>query len=113
MEDKDTLYMWGTASAAGHFFVENFDRIRNIKDAGYQLEEAEIYTSFLVSHLIDEKLVDQADQIRIDITHPKTVAEDYIPEDPKLLKIRENLINKFGHEVVRRLNISLSSGTDI
>lgn len=114
MEDNDTLCGWGENPVMSRFLVENFDRIRDIKDANQQLAESKIYTGVLLSSIFGSKSVDQVSQvIKIDITHPKTNLEDPIPEDPTLLKIREMLFNKFGNEVIRRINISLSRATDI
>jgi len=112
--ENETLREWGTQPVLAHFLAENFDRINKIKDPNWQLAESKIYTGVLLSQLVGGKSIEQATQVvKIDITHRKTDLEDISPEDPILLGIRELLTNKFGNEVIRRVNISLSNGTDI
>lgn len=98
---------WGS-SEFSHFLVENFDRIARISGFDEKQTETKIYTRLLLPPLISRGKIDEteSEDIQFLITHRKTDDEDAIPEDPKLLKVRCALIEEFGHEVVRRLNIS-------
>lgn len=105
---------WGQSPVISHLLVVNFDRIREIKDFARQQEELQIFRKLLISPLVICNVPeDVIKSLKIDITHPKTDEEDLVPTEPVLIGIRENLVNEFGHEVVRRINISLSSDTEI
>ncbi len=105
---------WGCSPIISHLLVENFDRIREIEDFARQQEELQIFRKLLMFPLVIGNVPDDIiKSIKIDITHPKTDEEDLVPTEPVLFEIRENLINEFGHEVIRRINISLSNGTEI
>ncbi len=107
-------YDWGS-SGFSHFLVENFDRIAHIPGFDQKQTETKIYTRLLLPPLISRGKIDENESkdIQFLITHRKTDDEDVPPEDPKLLKVRCALIEEFGHEVVRRLNISILEAPEI
>ena len=113
-QNHNQKHDWGCSPIISHLLVENFDRIREIKDFTQQQEELQIFRKLLMSPLVISNLPDDViKSIKIDITHPKTDEEDLVPTEPVLFGIRENLINEFGHEVVRRLNISIMEVPEI
>lgn len=99
-------YDWGS-SEFSHLLVENFDRIAHVSGFDEKQTETKIYTRILLPPLISKGKIDESESedIQFLITHRKTDDEDIVPEDPRLLKVRCALIEEFGREVVRRLNI--------
>ncbi|EKE13243.1 MAG: hypothetical protein ACD_13C00052G0032 [uncultured bacterium] len=113
-QNHNQKHDWGESPIISHLLVVNFDRIREIRDFARQQEELQIFRKLLISPLVISNIPDDIiKSLKIDITHPKTDEEDLVPTEPVLFGVRENLINEFGHEVVRRINISLSNGTEI
>ena len=107
---------WGV-SPISHFLAENFDKIADTENILNKLEEAKIYTSYLLDVIASKHGIDKAKlgSIEINIVHRRTDEQEceVAFDEPELSKIKNLLDKEFGHEVTRRLTISLSDGSEI
>lgn len=107
---------WGV-SPISHFLVESFDKIVDTENILNKLEEAKIYTNYLLDVIASKHGVDKdkLSSIEINIVHRRTDEQEceVAFDEPKLSEIKNLLDKEFGHEVTRRLTISLSDRSEI
>lgn len=107
---------WGV-SPISHFLVESFDKIVDTKNILSKLEEAKIYTDYLLDVVASKYGVEKntLESIEVNIVHRRTDEQEceVVFNEPELSKIKNLLDKEFGHEVTRRLTISFSKGSEI
>jgi hypothetical protein len=105
LEASREAYAWGK-SPFSHTIAKGLDEIVKINDFSARQDQADYWTHALYSHLSHEIPIKVLEHLKFDVVHPKMAETD--PEDPTLREIKHKLMDEFGHEVVRRVNITLS-----
>ena len=102
---ESEAYAWGRSPLSRNI-AEGFDEITKINDFTARQEQASYWTGVLYTHLMREVPINVLQHIKFDVVRAKSAETD--PEDPKLKEIKHKLVDEFGHEVVRRVNITIS-----
>lgn len=106
---------WGNSPEMSMLLVGRFESLKDIPDLETRLKISQVFSNMLYGPLKDDPSFSEEDieNIQFNITSLKSDEQDQVPSDPLLLKVRDQLLEKYGRQVVRRINISLASDNEI